>query len=77
MTKRTIGLSGLGGVGTNGAADFFSSPEHIKGLREQFRRRGIHSVPPAYQVVVRCNFTEGLLLSTEFVTLEVLSRTSG
>jgi hypothetical protein len=76
-TKRTIVLSGLGGVGTNGAADFFSSPEHIKGLREQFRRRGIHSFPPAYQVVVRCNFSDGLLLSTECLTFEVLPRAAG
>ncbi len=72
--KRTVIFSGLGSVGTNGAADFFSSAEHMRALRGEFRKRGLRGFPPAYQVVVRCNFSEGLLLSTECVTSEVLNR---
>jgi hypothetical protein len=72
--KRTLVFSGLGAVGTNGAAEFFASPEHVTALRGMVRKRGLKRFPPAYQVVVRCNFSDGLLLSTECLALEVLNR---
>jgi hypothetical protein len=72
--RRTVVFSGLGSVGTHGAADFFSSPEHIAQLRQRFRREGIKGFPPSYQVLVRCKLSDGLLLSTECVHTVVLGR---
>lgn len=72
--RRTIIFSGLGSVGTHGAADFFSSPEHLAELRQRFRREGVSGFPRAYQVVVRCKWSDGLLLSTECARTAVLSR---
>jgi len=70
--RRTVIFSGLGSVGTHGAAEFFSSPEKLAQLRERFRRQGYTGFPPAYQVVVKCKFSDALLLSTDYVTHEVL-----
>lgn len=72
--RRTIIFSGLGSVGTHGAAEFFSSQEHLAELRQRFRGDGVNGFPRAYQVVVRCNWSDGLLLSTECVRTAVLAR---
>jgi len=72
--RRTVVFSGLGSVGTHGAADFFSSAEHVGQLRQLFAREGISGFPKSYQVLVRCKLSDGLLLSTECVHAVVLSR---
>jgi hypothetical protein len=72
--RRTVIFSGLGSVGSNGAADFFASADKLRDLRERFRRAGLTAFPSAYQVVVRCKYSDGLLLSSDYVTHEILKR---
>jgi hypothetical protein len=72
--RQTIVFSGLGSVGTNGAADFFSTPAHVAAARERFRKQGLSGFPAAYQIVVRCKWSDGMLLSTECVNAVVLTR---
>jgi hypothetical protein len=69
---RTIIFSGLGSVGSNGAADYFASPGKLRHLRDRFRRSGLDGFPPAYQVVVRCTYSDGLLLSSSYAFHEIL-----
>jgi hypothetical protein len=59
-------ISGLTSVGSQGAAEFFSSPIAMKGLLDRFRKEGYSGFPPAYQVVVHCASSDTLLLSTAY-----------
>lgn len=65
--KRTVVFSGLGSVGTDCAAEFFSSPEGIKELQNSFRKHGMNSFSTSYQAVVRCLSSDGIVLSYECV----------
>jgi hypothetical protein len=64
--QRSVVISGLTSVGSQGAAEFFSSPKVMKTLLDRFRKEGYSSFPSAYQVVVHCNSSDTLLLSTEY-----------
>ncbi|HLK62627.1 MAG TPA: hypothetical protein VKU19_04250 [Bryobacteraceae bacterium] len=64
--KRTVIISGTGSAGVQAAAEFFSSPAHMRELQDR-----LHGFPPAYQVVVSCK-TSGLrLISYEYAAHEV------
>jgi hypothetical protein len=71
---RTVIFSGLTSVGTHGAAEFFSRPELLRGLRDRFRAEGFSRFPSAYQVLVRCHSDDTLLLGTEYVTHRTIAR---
>jgi len=45
------------------AAEFITSPQSLRGLRDIFRHESINGFPAAYPVVVRCTFSNALLLS--------------
>ena len=64
--QRSVIISGLTSVGSQGAAEFFSSPKAMKALLERLRKEGQSGFPSAYQVVVHCNSSDTLLLSTEY-----------
>lgn len=53
-------FSGITSTGTQGAAEYFSSPKALAELRARLGGRGF---PAAYQVVVRCTFSNKLLLN--------------
>jgi hypothetical protein len=53
-------FSGITSTGTQGAAEYFSSPKALGDLRARLGGRGF---PAAYQVVVRCTFSNKLLLN--------------
>ena len=65
-------FSGITSGGTQGAAEFFSSPQKLHALRQSLVREGLHSFPPAYQVVVKCTFSNLLLLQDEYSFHRVL-----
>ena len=67
-------FSGVTSAGTQGAAEFFSSADSLKSLLAVFRKQGIDHFPPAYQVVVRCTFSDSLLLSYNYEAHRVLQR---
>jgi hypothetical protein len=64
--QRSVIISGLTSVGSQGAAEFLSSPKAMKALLERLRKEGQSGFPSAYQVVVHCNSSDTLLLSTEY-----------
>jgi hypothetical protein len=67
-------FSGITSAGTQGAAEFFASSGSLKHLREAFAHEGIHGFPRAYQVVVRCTFSNSLLLSYEYHSHRILKK---
>jgi hypothetical protein len=69
-----IVFSGITSAGTQGAAEFFASPSSLRSLRDVFQREGIGGFPPAYQVVVRCKFSNALLLSYQYESHKVLPK---
>jgi len=69
---RTVVFSGITSVGAQAAAEFFASPAHMRDLRERFRKEGLNDFPPAYQVVLRCNARDTLLVSYEYADSAIL-----
>ncbi len=67
-------FSGITSVGTNGAAEYFTSPRSLRALRATFAQEGIRGFPPAYQVVVKCKFENMLLVSTEYASHRVIRK---
>jgi hypothetical protein len=65
-------FSGIGSGGTQAAAEFFASPQSLRKLRERFVREGIHGFPAAYQVVVKCTFSDLLIQGVEYHSHRVL-----
>lgn len=68
----TVVFAGVTSTGTQGAAEFFSSPRSMKELKARFVREGLTGFPPSYQVVVRCTFGNLLLLNYEYRMHRVL-----
>jgi len=64
--QRTIVLSGITSVGTQGAAEFFASARELEALRKRFRAEGLAGFPAAYQVVVHCKSHDTLLISADY-----------
>jgi len=64
--QRTVVLSGITSVGTQGAAEFLASATDLEALRKRFRAEGLAGFPAAYQVVVHCKSQDTLLISEEY-----------
>jgi hypothetical protein len=67
-------FSGITSAGTHGAAEFFASPRALSGLRAIFAREGVNGFPAAYQVVVKCTFSNLLLLAYEYHSHRILQK---
>ncbi len=67
-------FSGITSVGTQGAAEYFTSPQSLKALKGIFAHEGMHSFPAAYQVVVKCGFENMLLVTTEYQAHRIIKR---
>jgi hypothetical protein len=64
--QRTVVLTGITSVGTQGAAEFFASARELEALKKRFRSEGQTRFPAAYQVVVHCKSEDTLLISAEY-----------
>ncbi len=64
--QRTVVLSGITSVGTQGAAEFFASAREMDALRKHFQKDGLSGFPPSYQVVVHCKSNDTLLISEDY-----------
>lgn len=64
----TVAFSGITSAGAHGAAEFFASPRAMRDLRSRLGGR----FPAAYQVVVKCTFSNMLLLSYEYDSHRIL-----
>ena len=71
---QTVLLSGITSVGTQGAAEFFSSSSAMRTLKSAFAREGISDFPAVYQVVVKCSYSNMLVLSAEYYSHRVVRR---
>jgi hypothetical protein len=72
--KQTVIFSGTGSAPVQAAAEFFCSPSHLTEFKMRLKREGYPRFPAAYQVVVRCRTSKGLLVSWDYVTHVVISR---
>ena len=69
---RTIVISGTDGAACHTAAEFFCSAKKMKGMRERFRKDGLSTFPPAYQIVVKCRIVKAASVSSEYEAHVVL-----
>jgi hypothetical protein len=67
-------FSGITSAGTHGAAEFFASPRALHSLRAIFAREGVNGFPVSYQVVVKCTFSNLLLLAYEYHSHRILQK---
>jgi hypothetical protein len=72
--NRTVIFSGINSAGTQAAAEFFTSAEHLSELKKQLKKDGHDAFPPAYQVVVRSETDDNILLNFHYETYRVISR---
>ncbi len=70
--SRTVIFSGDPSAGAAAAADFFSSPSHMRALKQRFAKDGYTHFPAAYQVVVRCHIDSNLPTSVSYETHAIL-----
>jgi hypothetical protein len=66
--SRTVIFSGEPSAGAAAAAEFFSSPDHMRDLKQRFAKEGYPHFPPSYQVVVRCRVDSNLPTSVSYET---------
>ena len=70
--KQTVVFACANSVGCHGAAEFFSSPDHMSELRRKFQQEGIDGFPRSYQVVVRSRAESQWLLSVSYLAHRIL-----
>lgn len=70
--RRTIIFSGVNSAGTQAAAEFFTSQEHLAELKKQLNNDGHSTFPPAYQVVVRSETDDNMLLNFRYETYRII-----
>lgn len=73
---RTVIFSGVNSAGAQAAAEFFSSPENLLELQKQLKKEGYDHFPPAYQVVVKAEPEDNILLSFKYETHRVIPTTA-
>jgi len=74
---RTVIFSGVNSAGTQAAAEFFTSPEHLTELKKQMKKNGHEGFPHAYQVVVRSETDDSILLNFHYETYRAISIPAG
>ncbi len=74
---RTIIFSGVNSAGTQAAAEFFTSPDHLLELKKHLQKDGHQTFPPAYQVVVRAETDDSILLNFHYETYRIIPSLSG
>ena len=69
---RILIFSGVNSAGAQAAAEFFSSPEHLLELKKELKKAGHDTFPPAYQVVVRAETDDSILLNFRYETYRII-----
>ncbi len=69
--NRNLIFSGVNSAGTQAAAEFFSSPEHLLEFKKALKKSGHESFPPAYQIVVRAKTDDSILLNFQYETCRI------
>jgi hypothetical protein len=74
---RILTFSGVNSAGAQAAVEFFSSPEHLLELKKELKKAGHETFPPAYQVVVRADTDDSIMLNFRYETYRVISTPAG
>ncbi len=69
---RVVAFSGDPSAGAAAAAEFFSSPVHLKAFKQKLLAEGHKVLPAAYQILVRCKLDSNLATSYAYETHAVL-----
>jgi hypothetical protein len=72
--QSTVIISGITSVGSHAAADFFTSAQELRRMKQRFQSDGIAGFPRAYQVVVRCKSSDTQLLSADYEAHAVIRK---
>lgn len=72
QNHRTLIFSGINSAGTQAAAEFFTSPENLQALKRQLAKDGHTTFPPAYQVVIRVETDDNILLNYHYETYRLV-----
>ncbi|MDQ2776380.1 MAG: hypothetical protein M3Y57_15915 [Acidobacteriota bacterium] len=72
---QTVLFSGITSVGSQGAAEFFSSPSAMTNLRSTLAKEGSSGFPAVYQVVIKCSCMNQLVLSADYYSHRIVRRT--
>jgi hypothetical protein len=75
--NRILIFSGVNSAGAQAASEFFSSPEHLLELKTELKKAGHDTFPPAYQVVVRAETDDSIMLNFRYETYRVISTPAG
>jgi hypothetical protein len=70
--NRILIFSGVNSAGAQAAAEFFSSPEHLLELKKELKTAGHDTFPSAYQVVVRVETDDSILLNFRYETYRTI-----
>jgi hypothetical protein len=70
--SRILIFSGVNSAGAQAAAELFSSPEHLLELKKELKKAGHDTFPPAYQVVVRAETDDSILLKFHYETYRII-----
>jgi hypothetical protein len=70
--SRVLIFSGVNSAGAQAAAEFFSSPEHLLELKNELKKAGFDTFPPAYQVVVSAETDDSILLNFRYETYRII-----
>lgn len=74
---RILTFSGVNSAGTQAAAEFFSSPEHLLELKKELQKAGYGTFPPAYQVVVRVETDDSIMLNFHYEAFRIIPPSAG
>ncbi len=69
---RTIIFSGTHSAGTQAAAEYFAAPDHLKDLKIQLQKDGHDTFPPAYQVVIKAEVEDSILMNFKYETYRII-----
>jgi hypothetical protein len=69
---RILIFSGVNSAGAQASAEFFSSPEYLLELKQELKKAGHETFPPAYQVVVRAETDDSILLNFRYETYRII-----
>ena len=70
--NRILIFSGVNSAGAEAAAEFFSSPEHLFELKKELKGAGHDTFPAAYQVVVRAETDDSILLNFQYEACRII-----
>jgi hypothetical protein len=71
---RIVLISGISSAGTQAAMEFFCSAASLKDLKSRLVASAPRTLPPSYQVVVRCGVDKNLALSWTYETHRIIAQ---